>query len=291
MHVAADHHGVHDRKNLGALVVFHLGGAVVGIEPHDVGVAAERLRHAGADDRLQLAVLQHLAERLAGLVGADRQLLGGRQDGRIAVRLGAVDVALDPFVLGEVDAVLVAQQPADEDRGGHGVDRHADALAFEVLRRLDVLLVDEDEAVPEHARGEHRNGDERALPGDEARDVFGAGEFRGVEFQSRRHAVENVARVVVDQEVEIDALDLHLAGVERQHAVVEPAGESQGQLGHRSSVARGSALVAGITTFGADPAKGAGDAALRLAARAAHANIEPSRRHRLPERRKRHERP
>ena len=154
---------------------------------------------------------------------------------------------------------------------------------------LMCLLVDEDEAVPEHPRGEHRNGDERALSGDEARDVFGAGEFRGVEFQSRRHAVENVARVVVDQEVEIDALDLHLAGVERQHAVVEPAGESQRQLGHRSSVARGSALVAGITTFGADPAKGACDAALRLAARVAHANIKPSRRHRLPERRKRHE--
>ena len=174
MHVAADHHGVHDREDLGALVVVHLGRAVVGIEPHDIGIAAERLRHAGADDGLQLAVLQHLAQRLAGRVGADRHFLGGRQDGRIAVGLGAVDVALDPFVLGEIDAVLVAQQPADEDRRGHGVDRHADALAFEVLRRLDVLLVDEDEAVPEHARGEHRNGDERTLPGDEARDVFGA---------------------------------------------------------------------------------------------------------------------
>jgi hypothetical protein len=136
-----------------------------------------------------------LLSDLPDLLALIESFFGGRQDGRIAVRLGAVDVALDPFDLGKVDAVLVAQQPADEDRGGHRVDRHADALALEILRRLDVLLIDEDKAVPEHARGEHRNGDERTLPSDEARDVFGTGKFRSVEFQSCRHAVENVARL------------------------------------------------------------------------------------------------
>jgi hypothetical protein len=154
------------------------------------------------------------------------------QDGRIAVALGAVDVALNPFAFGEVDAVLVAEQPADEDRRGHRVNRHADALALELLRRLDVLLVDEDEAVPEHARGEHRDGDERTLVGDEARDVFGAGKLRRVEFLRRRHPVEDVARIVVDQEVEVDALDLHLAGVQREHAVIEPAGKGERRFRH-----------------------------------------------------------
>ena len=170
--VAADHHQVHDRENLGALVVFHLGRAIVRIEPHDIGIVAERLRRIGADDRLQLARLQQLAQRLAGLVGDDRGLARGRQHGRIAVALRAVDGALDPLGVGEIDAVLVAEQAADEHRRRHGVERHADPLAGDVLRVLDELPVDEDEAVTEHARGEHRDGDERILAADEARDEF-----------------------------------------------------------------------------------------------------------------------
>ena len=38
----------------------------------DVGIGAQRLRQAGADDRLDLAGLQQLAERPAGLVLLDR---------------------------------------------------------------------------------------------------------------------------------------------------------------------------------------------------------------------------
>jgi hypothetical protein len=148
------------------------------------------------------------------------------------MRRRAVDGAFEPIDLGEIDAVLVAEQAANEHRGGHGVDRHADALALQVLGAFDVLAVDENETVPEHPRGKHRDGDERALVGDEARDVFGAGEFGGIEFEPAGHAVENVARVVVNQEIEIDALDLNVPGVEREHAVVEPAGEGERQFRH-----------------------------------------------------------
>ena len=77
-----------------------------------------------------------------------------------------------------------------------------------------------------------------------------------VEFQPGGHAVEDVARVVVDQEIEVDAFDLHLAGVERQHAVVEPAGEGQRQLGHRSSVGARFALGCGHYNTCRRPRKG-----------------------------------
>ncbi|MBI2318174.1 MAG: hypothetical protein HYU75_14550 [Betaproteobacteria bacterium] len=130
--------------------------------------------------------------------------------------------------------MLIGQQPADEDRRRHGVDLHADAFALQVLRRPDLPAVDEDEAVAKDPRGKHRDRDERALPGDEARDVFGTGELRSVEFDSPRHAVEDVARPVVCQELEIDALDLHFAGGERDHAIIQAAGERERQSGHSS---------------------------------------------------------
>ena len=41
--------------------------------------------------------------------------------------------ALDPFDLVEIDTEVVLHQAADEDGGGLGVERHADALAGEVL--------------------------------------------------------------------------------------------------------------------------------------------------------------
>jgi hypothetical protein len=58
---------------------------------------------------------------------------------------------------GEIDAVFVLQQAADEERRGLGVKRNPDAFALEVLRRLDRPAVDGDEAVPEHAGRKHRH--------------------------------------------------------------------------------------------------------------------------------------
>ena len=155
----------------------------------------------------------------------------GITDG-IAVGAGLVDRALDPFDRVDVDAEVVLHQAADEYRGGLGIERHADALAFEVLRGFDVLAVDHHEAVPEHARGEHRQRDERALVRRNAADEFGARHLAGVEFQPVGHAVENLARIVHDQEIEIDAFGFDLAGLQRQHAVVEAAGERDRKCGH-----------------------------------------------------------
>src|SRR5262249_4336670 len=111
--------------------------------------------------------------------------------------------------------------------------RHADAFAFEILGALDArLAVDGDEAVAERARGKYRNGDERALLVGKALDELRAREFGDVEFLGPRHSVEDRSRLIDDNEIEIDAVGLHFAGVKRLHAVVEPTCERKLQLGH-----------------------------------------------------------
>ena len=105
------------------------------------------------------------------------------QDSRIAVPPRLLHRAFDPFDSREIDAEIALQHAAYPDGGGHGVELDADALAREILRRLDDAGIDGDEAVPEHARGKDRQGDERALPTRESGHVFRGRHLRGVEFQ------------------------------------------------------------------------------------------------------------
>jgi hypothetical protein len=128
--------------------------------------------------------------------------------------------------LRKIDAEFVLQHAVDEDGGRHRVKRHADPLAFEILRRLDAgLAVDGDEAEPERDRGENRNGDEGTLLVGEALHEFRAGILGNVEFLAARHAVEDRPRLIDLDEVQIDAVGSHLAGIERQHPVIERASE------------------------------------------------------------------
>ena len=197
------------------------------------GLVQDRLRQAGAERGVDHALLQEIAHRLVRVVLLDRERLEQRQHGRAAVRAAGVHRALHPMHLAQVDAVFVLQDAVDVDRRRHGEERHADALAFEVLRLGDAgLLVDGDEAVAEGARGKHRDGDERALLVGEALHELGAGIFRDVEFLAGRHAVEDRPRLVDGDEIEVDAVGLHFAGVERLHAVVESGRKRKLQLGH-----------------------------------------------------------
>src|SRR6266446_3385533 len=103
-----------------------------------------------------------------------------------------VDGALHPVDFLEVHAIFVLQETANENRRRHGVKRHADALALEILRLLyPGLLVNGNEAVAECARGKNRDRDEGALLVGEALDEFRARIFRDIEFPATRHAVEN----------------------------------------------------------------------------------------------------
>src|SRR5215467_5652018 len=55
--------------------------------------------------------------------------------------------------------------------------------------------------------------------------VFRARHLAGVELEIGQHPVEDLAGVVDGEEIEIDAVRLHAAGVEREHAIIEPASE------------------------------------------------------------------
>ena len=53
-----------------------------------------------------------------------------------------------------------------------------------------------------------------------------------VELLAARHAIEDRPRLIDGDEIEIDAVDLDLAGVERLHPVIKSARERKLQLGH-----------------------------------------------------------
>jgi len=63
-------------------------------------------------------------------------------------------------------------------------------------------------------------------------DEFRARHLAGVELEIDQHPVEDLARMVDRQEIEIDAVRLHVAGVECKHAVIEAAGERDWNSGH-----------------------------------------------------------
>ena len=132
--------------------------------------------------------------------------------------------ALHPVNLRQIDAELVMQNAVDEDRRRHRIERHADALAFQILRRLDPrLAIDRDEAHAKSDRGEHRNGDKRALLTGKALGEFRAGIFGDVELLPAGHAIENRTRLVDGDEIEVDAGGLDLARIEGLHSVIEAA--------------------------------------------------------------------
>src|SRR5215471_1238624 len=106
------------------------------------------------------------------------------------MRAGLLERALHPADVREVDAVFVLEEAAGPDRRAHAVERHANAPAFEVLRRADAgFAIIENEAVAEDARGESGNRHERTAARAEPADEFGARHFRGVELELAAHAV------------------------------------------------------------------------------------------------------
>ena len=131
--VAADHHRVHDRIDLGAavIVLLHLG-VVRKQPPHLRRAAAERQRIVRRHQEVDLAALQQIAE-----LGAGRRLREADVGRQLAAE--TVGAALHPFDVARLDAVFVLQQPAHIDRGRHAVFRHAAALALEVGGLLDAL--------------------------------------------------------------------------------------------------------------------------------------------------------
>jgi hypothetical protein len=154
----------------------------------------------------------------------------------IAARL--VDGALHPFDPGKVDAEVVLHQATDEDRGSLGIKRHADALTGQVFRRADEAAVYRNEAMAKYPGGKYRQRHERQFFCRQPADIFGTRHFTGVEFQPVGHPVENLPRIVDGKKIEVDAIRFDVSSVERQHSVVEAAGEGDRQGRHFKRLAQ-----------------------------------------------------
>jgi hypothetical protein len=194
-------------------------GRVVGA--HGAGAAAH---DALADDHfaLDVHVLRHvLAQQGGGQFAVqhhlrDRGALGQALAVRRIVVLGEVAVVQrHPGDLVEVDAVFVAQDAADPQRGGLGIGAHADLLALDVLRvQVAEVAVEAGAVVLEAPRDRGRQQHVglavgfRLQEGDDR-------QFAGVEGVFAHHRLEAVVGRVRAAEVEVDDVGLHAAVAQR----------------------------------------------------------------------------
>ncbi len=182
-----------------------------------------------------LPSLKQVAGGLAGRVLFEIDRFQQRHRRRVAVTRRGVRGALHPVHGREIDTVVVLQHAALKDGRRHRVERHADALAREIRRRAHGFPVDGDHAVPEHARRKDRQRDKRILLRVITADEFRERHLGEIEAFAAGHAVEDLARLIDHNVVEIGAVDGNFAGHERQGAVVRAAGERQGSFqGHDS---------------------------------------------------------
>src|SRR5690349_20872541 len=195
-------------------------------------MAAKRARQIGADDCIDLAGCEEIVEGPAGRVGRDLHRFDERHHRRLAVASWLVHRALNPFDAGQFDAEIVLHQAADEDRGGLGVKRNADALAFEFFGGGDAAAIDNDKAVPKYPRCEYGQRDEWQLLRREPADIFRARHLTDIKLQPVGHTIEDLPWIIENNKIKIDAVSFDVPGMERQHPVVETAGESDRQSGH-----------------------------------------------------------
>src|SRR5205823_159266 len=111
--------------------------AIIGKEAHDIAIAMDGIRQDGADDGIDAALLEQVAQRFSRRVPLDGNGPQQRQYAGMAMAARLIDRAFHPMKLGKVYAIVLLQMPAHPYRGAHGVERHADALALKILGRLD----------------------------------------------------------------------------------------------------------------------------------------------------------
>src|SRR4051794_17349199 len=152
--LAADHHEMHDRKDLVCFVELALERTIIGQEPRDRWIAPEDLRPARADQCVDLAAPQQRRKRQPGGILLDRDWAQERGRMRLAMRATLFDRSLHPADGREINSKLVRQMPAQPERRGLRVKRQPDALAFKILGGANTrACIDEDVAVAEDARG------------------------------------------------------------------------------------------------------------------------------------------
>jgi hypothetical protein len=117
------------------------------------------------------------------------------------------------------------------DGGGLRPFRNADALAFQVLRRLHRPLAVDDEGLEAEAAGEEdRQADDVGVGLRRLRDEFGEGKLRHLPFAAGGEAREDL--VDAHAEIgEVDALGLDEAEAQVANMVVIVGRDGQAQLG------------------------------------------------------------
>src|SRR2546423_4319038 len=147
---------------------------------------------------------------------------------RLAVSTRLLDRDLHPADSAQIDAELMLEMSACPDRGGLGVERQADALAFEILGGADAgARLDEDVAVAKDPRRKHRQRDKAAGAAAGEADEFRGRQFCDIEFLPAHHAVEDFAARAKREAVWLDALMQYAALSDRLHPVLAPARAGQ----------------------------------------------------------------
>ena len=205
---------------------------VVGEQARDAPVALhERPRQRRRNHRRDVAVGEHVAQRLGGLFHLDPQVRGRLERDVLA--------ALDqPSNAPVRNAVMLLQNAAHPDVGCRLEIRTADRLADQVLGRRDACTgVDEDEAVAEAAMQEDRDRRQcRALVAchEVGADVL----LADVEFVLASHAPVALARPHVGEKDQIEPVGLDGAFDQRLDDVVVAAGDGESQLCHCGFLSR-----------------------------------------------------
>ncbi len=218
---------MHDRENLGALVVVLRSRHRIAEQPADV------LRRNRGRPRRDKAVDITLGEQFRDRLALRRTVHPhtlGQLDGDLLRPAGMLDAAADPVHVLWLDAEVVLQDGARPDVSGELVLRHADLLALQILRLLDAVGAHIDRGVAEHPRHKRRHANVRT--------VF----RRGLHREARQRALADVEVLVAERAEEdflrielhenrIDAVDLHRAVDQRAIAVIVADCDGQVELG------------------------------------------------------------
>ena len=131
---------------------------------------------------------------------------------------------------GGVETVLVDEDAARPDAGGHRIGAHADLLALEILRHLDAGIRPHDEAaVMEAPHEEDRQRDEGRAA--RARDHVGGGrQLADVELDVAHHAAERGDDRHHLDEVRLDVPDRDVCGLQGAGVAVAADRDLQARL-------------------------------------------------------------
>src|SRR4029453_15942015 len=212
-----------------------LGRASVRKEARDVWLAVEEGRwRARREQRIELAVAQHVDQRLPGLERLEVEAGDGLERRPLAAA-GLLLPAVAPMDLVGPHAVFVLHHAAHPDHRRDLIFGQADALAAQVLRGADASTgADVDAGVAEDARYESRDADiGRGAPRDRAQ-IARERQLRDIELVELEGAVEDLLRI--ERQIgDRAAVDLHASVPDCRRAVVVAACDRDRHLDHGDS--------------------------------------------------------